>query len=248
MMNFSYRSKEKVLFTHHAVRADLINASVYLYDAVQDDKDKDKVIVTDHNSIKSINKFGGTIMSYKPLETNTCIDTGVRSPYDRSMGIEEYVSNYIAHMTILLLNDPRLTSPSIFGAKVTSMVDLISMHFDRTSDSIEVKFVDYTPYSNSSLSARQNRLNMISDISKQLSSATHVAAFPKSECHPNIDFIIKSVGMPKIDWGEITSDLSPDKKKDYSILFPSESKSMDTDRFLSPTYKFDEFGELRPLY
>ena len=66
MMKFSYLSKEKILFTHHAVRVDLINANVYLYDALQDDKDKDKVIVVDHNSIKTANKFGGTIISYKP--------------------------------------------------------------------------------------------------------------------------------------------------------------------------------------
>ena len=246
-MKFHYLSHEKVLFTEHAVREDFLDSRLFVYDAVKV-SGSDQVKVLAHNSIEVLQEFGGTIISYKPIPGNTTISTKPTCPFDRIMGVEDYISNYVENMDLLLLNDKELSEPLAFSAKMEAIKNLLSKHYDRSIDSISIRYIDYSKYKDETLTDRQNRLIMISDLAKYMTTVTHVVTVPGSTIDPTINFIISSACIPNIDWSEVTSSLGDDErsKESYQILFHG-MKIYEPSPFISPTYRFDENGEFRPI-
>lgn len=236
----------EVLYTKEAISSRMIPEGLYLYDIVK--KTDNKGIITDFDSITTPSIFGGTLISYKELNINDQItlDNGIL----RTVTLDDYMSNYIKLMKILLLNDSKILDDEIYEAKVKAMKKIIAKYYDRNEDDITIWTIKNNDDPN--IPERNKNLLFIETMCEAMRDSTHIVEFPNSITHPIISQIISFCEIPRIDWMGIRSNPinnDPELKEYFDVLF-GDSRNYNLMRrhmdYIYPSFEYDEFGNLKP--
>lgn len=218
MMVYGFIDSLKVLFTEQPIRLSMIDEGLYLYDTVK--LDNGNLVLVEYDSLSGATNFGGTVISYKPLKPEEVGEFNT-NPFMKNMTLEDYVSDYISPMTILLLKGESISDPEIFNTKIKAAKHLLAAYYERTEDEINIISTDCQFFKTDMKSDRYNKLSFIVGVTTLLRDSTHIMRFPYStEINTIINNICGYINQPQINWSDIRKDLSYDEHKEYfDLLF-----------------------------